>query len=150
MYSKSPCVNYHESHVYVLLNQSPRGVLFFPLLSRSRMCVAARIVPAPPAQPLCLSHLTSDGVSHAVSPTRTGRNSVLWTVYASSSIAYRPSCPPFVGAASSSSRPGSGGFEGINPSANSFTDNVSRSRYSAPMIFMRPNDTPKSSTLKTK
>lgn len=50
------------------------------LLIRSRISRAARFVPAPPAQPRASSQRTSLGVSVAVRPTLTGRNSVLCTV----------------------------------------------------------------------
>ncbi|KAF7362015.1 PPM-type phosphatase domain-containing protein [Mycena venus] len=84
------------------------------------MCVAARTVPAPPAHPLCRSQPTSVGVRYAVSPTRTGRKSVLCTVYASITIAIKPSCPPCDGAGSSSSNPGSGRLRADQPNCKPF------------------------------
>lgn len=47
---------------------------------RSRSSLPALRVPSPPTQPLDESHPTSLGVTAAVSPSLTGRNSVLWTV----------------------------------------------------------------------
>lgn len=55
-------------------------------------CMALR-VPSPPAHPRARNQFTILGVKAAVNPIRTGKNKVLCTVYASTSIAYNPSCP---------------------------------------------------------
>jgi len=58
-----------------------RSLQSLPLM-RSRISLAARFVPSPPAQPLLLNQFTSLGVTAAVSPTLIGKKRVLCTVYA--------------------------------------------------------------------
>jgi hypothetical protein len=119
-----------------------------PFLNLSRISSAARLVPAPPAQPLVLSHLTNLGVTHAVNPTLTGKNRVLCTVYANTSMAYKPSeppdpCPPLIG--SISSLPGSAGLDEIWSWTKPLTASVILCTCSAPIRLIPAKATVKSS-----
>lgn len=101
-------------------------------LNRSFISCTALRVPGPPAHPLARSQFTSLGVKAAVHPIRIGRNRVLCMVYASTSMAYSPSCPPFLGTSSISSRPGSGGRAYARLSSHAFADAAIEETYSAP------------------
>jgi len=107
----------------------------FRSLNRSRISCTALRVPSPPAHPFARSHFTNRGVNAAVTPIRTGRNSVLCTVNASNSIAYKLSCPPVAtifDISSISSRPGSGGREYTRLYNHIFADAATEETYSAP------------------
>ena len=80
----------HDSVFSTFTTQSRLLLLFLYL---SLISWAALFVPALPAHPLDLSHPTSLGVTAAVTPTLTGKNNVLCTVYASATIAHNPSEP---------------------------------------------------------
>lgn len=80
--------------VYIKCQQNPaQSNLSSFLLILCLNCPAALVAPPLPVHPFILSHLTSFGVMVTVKPARRGMKRVLWTVYASTSIAYRPSLP---------------------------------------------------------
>jgi len=119
-------------------------------LNRSLIsCIALR-VPSPPAHPLARSQFTNLGVNAAVKPIRTGKNKVLCTVYASTSIAYNPSWPPALPPAfdrsSISPRPGSGGREYTKLNNHALADAAMEETYSAPRRLIPANATVKSTT----
>src|SRR6266851_2084783 len=116
-------------------------------LNRSLISCTALRVPSPPTHPLARNQFTSLGVQTAVRPIRIGRN-VLCTMYASTSIAYSPSCPPAPAPAplvtSISSRPGSGGREYTKLSSHALADATADETYSAPSRLIPTNATAKS------